>query len=237
MNSTYFVRVKSCPRWREFDTARLSISVGKDYHEGEKFAAAVDWIGGKFKHCIVMVSDTLQRHTIQLSAACGEEEALVLSKKQGDDWLNRNKAVLATLSIPYVIQRWNDWLSHSDFPGLHQEFEGLLVRNPAFQEKVVIDIGRFISRQRKLGTLAVDEPRAFHLCRSFLLEEMAVHTLMGRHARAAKIYPSSDVECLGAIRRGEVEGAPKGLEQEYRVHISLLHRGAATKEEHRQRVA
>jgi len=55
----YKVMVKSGAAWRDYDTARLEISVGQPYHEGAKFEATVDWVKHRFSHSIVSVNDTL----------------------------------------------------------------------------------------------------------------------------------------------------------------------------------
>ena len=40
----YSVRVKNGAGWRKHNRIRLMISVGKEYHEGKKLAAVVNWI-------------------------------------------------------------------------------------------------------------------------------------------------------------------------------------------------
>src|SRR4051794_20109605 len=62
-------RARACgSRWRCFDRCVLEISVGQPYHECDKLAAAVEWVnahaGDPFASCVVLVGDSLQRHTI-----------------------------------------------------------------------------------------------------------------------------------------------------------------------------
>ena len=45
----------------------LHISVGQEYHEGEKLIATMDLINETFRSCTIMLCDTLQRHTLKLS--------------------------------------------------------------------------------------------------------------------------------------------------------------------------
>ena len=56
----YRVRVNSCPDWVAYSSCTLGISVGQPYHEGDKFAATVEWAARHFEHIRVDVSDTLQ---------------------------------------------------------------------------------------------------------------------------------------------------------------------------------
>ena len=45
----------------------LPVSVGKKFHEAEKFEATLQLINRTFKHCSIMIDDTIQRYTLSLS--------------------------------------------------------------------------------------------------------------------------------------------------------------------------
>ena len=60
----YRLRVSASPGWVDYRACTLGISVGQPYHEGEKFAATVEWAARHFEEIVVDVSDTLQRHRL-----------------------------------------------------------------------------------------------------------------------------------------------------------------------------
>ena len=47
----------------------LTISVGQATHEGELFAATMDLINASFKSCVLLIDDSLQRHTMAFNTA------------------------------------------------------------------------------------------------------------------------------------------------------------------------
>ena len=77
-DGAYAVKVKNGAGWNAFDTARLQISVGQPYHEGDKLAATADWVRHRFGRVIVCVNDTLQRfnHAFQVCLFCAARECL-----------------------------------------------------------------------------------------------------------------------------------------------------------------
>ena len=61
----------------------LGVSVGQAYHEGEKFSAAIDLLNQTFSQCLILVCDSLQRHTLMLEhRAMSEEEAYQMPRRR-----------------------------------------------------------------------------------------------------------------------------------------------------------
>ena len=93
----------------------LTISVGQETHECERFSSTLDLIGRSFSSCTIALHDSLQRHTIALDeegdADCFHMRALSL----GDIWLQRNQRYIKALRIPVTIIRWDQWLNDAAF--------------------------------------------------------------------------------------------------------------------------
>ncbi|MDF2690685.1 MAG: hypothetical protein K0S29_540, partial [Gammaproteobacteria bacterium] len=80
----------------------LTISVGQEVHEGEKFLTTIDLVNTNFKHCTILVDDSLQRHTMQINRPPSSDGFHHQSVLEGDSWLKRNKNVYSQLNIPYT---------------------------------------------------------------------------------------------------------------------------------------
>src|SRR5262245_12863207 len=75
----------------------LTISVGQEVHEGEKFIATVDLVKSHFASCIMLVDDTLQRHTMILNLDVSADEYRDIARQEGDQWLQRNQEFYQSL--------------------------------------------------------------------------------------------------------------------------------------------
>ena len=221
----YRVRVNSCPDWVGYSSCTLGISVGQPYHEGDKFAATVEWAARHFEHIRVDVSDTLQRHRM-IGQGMPPEQAARASLREGDRWIARAMPVLGACGKPYTIIRWNEWLRHAEFPAVHEAYSRLAASDPVLSTAIAADIDGFIARQEKHGGGIADVSAVRTASRAYLIEELAAITLQGRAQSSARIYPGPELASFRAVRGGRVAGAPAGLERDYYVHVNLERRKA-----------
>jgi tRNA-dependent cyclodipeptide synthase len=224
--SRYRVRVNGCPEWVGYGACTFGISVGQPYHDGDKFAAAVEWAARHFEHIRVDVSDTLQRHRL-IGEGAAPAEAARASLRAGDRWIAEAMPVLAGCGRPFTIVRWNTWLQHPEFPAVQGAYSWLATSDPVLRAAVARDIDGFITRQARRGApLPADETAARAMSRAYLIEELAVITLQGAAERSARIYPGPELASFKAVRQGLVQAAPPGLDRDYYVHINLERRKA-----------
>jgi len=152
--------------------ALVHISVGQNYHEGEKFIATMDLINETFKYCYVMLCDSLQRHSLKLKYSnLSDSELYRLALEKGDEWLIRNGNILKALTIPYKIYRWDFWLSHPDYAKYKIEVDKLYYHHQKFQQAVKATIEKYLARQNIERS---KHEKAFNLCKQYILEECPI---------------------------------------------------------------
>jgi tRNA-dependent cyclodipeptide synthase len=220
----YRVRVNACPNWTQFDTCTLGISVGQDYHEGEKFAATVEWAARHFARIRIDVADTLQRHRL-MGEGIPPNEAWARTRRAGEEWIARATPILNAAGTPYTVIRWDEWLRRREYLAVHDAYTELEHSDPVLQPAIEADIAAFIARHQKRGEPFADDAFIRAVSRAYLIEELAVITLQGAVQRSARIYPGSELVAFGAVRAGKVPTAPPGLDGDYYVHVNFEHRG------------
>ena len=107
MNDRYRVAVAQNGH-KGIKTARLNVSVGQEYHEGNKMDAMCDWLNRNFDKIVINVCDTLQRHNIEASGI-EPDRAYRMAKANGDQWLERNKTYIGKIKHAKII-RWHEWM-------------------------------------------------------------------------------------------------------------------------------
>lgn len=152
-------------------TVLLLVSVGKEYHEGEKLASTIKKINQSgFKYCIIAVADTLQRHNF---SSDNPEEGYRKSRAQGDEWLKEHKNILSTLSIPYKISRWDEFLKREDYHKYYYKIINEYYTNESYRSAINETIDVFAQRKSlQRGTLEYDE--TFYRSLFYILEECPV---------------------------------------------------------------
>lgn len=170
----------------------LTISVGQEVHEGEKFESTLNLVNYAFKECVMLVDDSLQRHTMALDEPYDAEYFYDVSMKAGDDWLVRNKKYYEKLNILVKIMRWNDWLNHENF----QEKQNMILHhikcNDVYRHSFENTIEEFLVRyyRRVVGQEGFNMERARNLCFNYLIEECAALCLWPETSCNFEVYPS-----------------------------------------------
>ena len=171
----------------------LTISVGQEVHEGEKFLSTVALVDRCFDACVMVVDDTLQRHTMamEIGAESGDELFLA-SLKAGDSWLDRNRAAYSQMHIPLLIIRWNEWLSHKKYLSFKAMLEQTYRLDTSYRASFEATIDQFLERysRRNQDKNYVTDPKARQLCLDYLMEECAAMCLWPELGCEFEVYPN-----------------------------------------------
>ncbi len=170
---SHHVRVSTAHAWRDRDTCLIEVSMGNVMHYGERFAAIADWACRNFRHVVVNCADTLHRRSLmadRIDAGAAE----LAARQMGDFWVAQNEAPLRGILQKGRIIRWDEWLSHTDYPVLDDGVRRHFETDAGFPEAVRGDATAFAQR-----TLADDDTaqQAAVLAHSieYLLAEAAVY--------------------------------------------------------------
>lgn len=178
----------------KFSSSRclLTISVGQEVHEGAKFLATVALVDRCFDSCIMLIDDTLQRHTmaLEIGAESGDEQMLA-SFREGDAWLTRNREAYSQMQIPLQIVRWNKWLYHKKYPYFRAMLQRIYSTDASYRNCFEKTIDQFLERysRRSLVNYTVDI-RARRLCLDYLLEECSIMCLWPELGCEFEVYPN-----------------------------------------------
>ncbi len=220
----YKLRRYSPWNWRDFDTLRLEISVGQEYHEGAKLKAATDWARANFNRVVMIVGDTVQGYNIARAGNIALREAFDIARARGDAWLARN----ARMIEGFDITRWDDWLQHKDYPANRAAVDKLYETNPEFRNHIHDTIEGFQGRHDPFMRA---QDRFVPLSKEFLLEETAVFATAYGALGGISAYPGTFLETWGMFVGREVEGAPEGLKNSHWMRLQFRRRQSDTNEE------
>lgn len=152
----------------------LPISVGQEYHEGEKFAATIRLVEKtQCASCSILVADELQRYNYLDDAT--RAQATANTYLEGTRWLDRNTKFLTQLTIPPTIIRWKECIQHKEFSASHQLINKLIMTNKSYRVALENDINEFINRKNIFELQSNhDNKKLVQSCQHYLVEETAV---------------------------------------------------------------
>lgn len=168
----------------------VTISVGQEVHEGDKFLSTLSVVNKSFKKATLCVDDTLQRHSMALVHHTTAAEMLEAAENAGNEWLERNLALIEKLDIDWEIVRWNDWLYHQDFKDAYLRVEEKLKQDITYHELVVSSVNEFAERYaRRVPKEDYDYNRVARVCLNYLKEECAAMLLWQNQGWHFEVYP------------------------------------------------
>ena len=166
----------------------LTISVGQEAHEGDKFGATIDLVNAAFESCILLIDDSLQRHSMALNKAEDADFFYHASIAAGDAWLTRNKQYYQKLDRLEQIIRWDKWLKHPGYLEKHAQIKTLLSKDKGYQHSFDETITAFLKRNSQ--NRYVEDENARRLCLDYLIEECAALCLWPETKAHFEVYPS-----------------------------------------------
>ncbi len=196
----YMANIKAVYRYvdelnrSKFNSSRclLTISVGQEVHEDEKFDATVNLINDSFKECIMMIDDSLQRHTMVLDRKESAEEFYQISVKEGDLWLSRNEQYYSKMNNLSRIIRWDHWLKNPNYLTKKKTLQDAITKDASFAEIFDNTINEFLTRyfNRLFSQSDFNMARGYQLCFDYLLEECTAMCLWPELDCHFEVYPS-----------------------------------------------
>ena len=178
-------------QWRDFDVARLQISMDNEKQTGEKLKNAVEWCcSGRFKKVIAIVSDTLNWFNLSVKYDLNKEDAIKLALEEGDAWLSKNDFLH---DYDIEIKRWDLWMLHPDYDTRLSIIRKLFLSDKDFKRNVKEVSDRIMeSKLSDLSTYSASHLQRFgEMSEEYILCELSVFSIMFNEEEAIEIYPGS----------------------------------------------
>lgn len=227
--SRYVMKATGPADWRSFRSCEFGISIGNPNHEGDKFRSIIQWADKRFSHCIVTLSDTLNRYTMMCDGM-DEAEAYFKTRKLGDLWIEQNKAALNSVSGKLTLKRWDEWLKHPDYEAIYSSLKTFRDSSGDFHNALKTDTEKYLERRCSRDE-NFDYQRAFDNSMNFFIEEIACYILIGRTYGALRAYPARDMSCFEFMRGPQVPLHLKGMERAPHLELNFKKKLTADSED------
>lgn len=221
-----FKATQSTTHWNAFSRVRLPISVGQEYHEGEKFRATALWCAQRYDSSEIVVTDTLQRHNFSFYKNQNQAAAFDAARRAGDEWIARNRQAIA-LMPNCRIRRWEDFRAFQEYADVFGQVMHGYGTYSGFRTAVDSVVSMMWARKSRTLTDTSEAVRArfFASSREYILEELAVAALMSKEYPAVELYPGSAHLALAFSRDNLPEGSPDGLRYRHTIRVDFSRRG------------
>ena len=205
------------------DKCYLGISLANPVFDEKNLHALLLWASGNFKQCLVVIGDDLCRFNQKILYGLGEDECLKAARAIGDVFIENYSAVFEQFDADVIkISRWGEHLKSDMYRKSSERLESIFVSDPEFRSIIETDAVSFVKRQKKHNTeFAVTDDKAIELCCKYLLEEIAVFSVLSQQGWSVELYPGSELNVLVEVAKGKFPDVPQGLKNRINVELKI----------------
>lgn len=206
----------------EYQTCIFGISLGnKNFVDRKRIEACIKWISENFNACLVLVTDSIYRLTIEVRQGVKGDEARLEAIRTGEKFIDQNYSLFEQYSgsCQFKFKKASKIEHQSDFKIYYEELQSLYKNNESFQGLVNLFSQNYLNRIQPVETEQVDERRQ-HLGITYLLEESALNACLAKQGWLVVVYPGS-IKTFEDISEGLHPEAPEPLQQMIWVSLRL----------------
>jgi tRNA-dependent cyclodipeptide synthase len=206
------------------DRCFLGVSLENSNFVRPKLLGILEWIARRFRHCTVLVGDSIHRITLSTTSSLAPEAARATALALGHSFLEGEKACFERYAenteFSFVTcAEVQTWPAYRRF---HDRLSSLFATDEPFRASVESFGRRY---HAKHGAGLSDSVREHRIRRSsdYFLEEFAVFACLRQRGIPVMVYPGS-FSTLAEIAAGEHAGAPAELRDLVVVSLKLAGR-------------
>jgi len=205
----------------------LGISIENPLFDGDSLKALLTWAGGNFEQCLVIVGDYLSRFNERIVAGCDDELAGERAIRSGDLFISKTKELFSKLPAKRIrLTRWKEHLQSEEYERAKKVLDEIFKTDEEFKASVEYDALSFVRRQQKHNQhLAVDVEEAIRLSCEYILEEVAVFSVLSESGWNVELYPGLELRVLAEVAKGRYPRVPAGLKDRVNVELKISRKG------------
>lgn len=209
---------------KELRRCCVGVSVGQPAFRGRRLSSLMGWLQSNSESVLFLVGDHILRYTIELEMGIEKETAACAAAL---DRGRRQMQFIADAAHAYPglrveIQPISTIIHAPEYTRNYEWIEDLHRTNSAFSRSLTVTAEEYLKTYSSQGRrIAVDHETAVHLCRRYLIEELAAFSVIHERGWMIDVYPGPELPVLLEIAEGKYPDAPSFLKN--RVSISVEH--------------
>lgn len=203
----------------------LGVSLDNAQFKPQKVDSMFDWISARFKHCTILIGDSIHRLNLMTQHGITEPEGLALAKKLWAIFIENADRMLhqRNLTTEYKFITCSSIQNSQAYFKYHRDLQAFYDNNSAFYDSVrsfAIKYHRVCSRSNKESFYE----EKIKLSVKYFLEEFSIFACLYDQGLPVMLYPGS-FSTLEEITEGIHPGAPLALKKLTIVSLCFKGRG------------
>lgn len=200
----------------------LGVSMSNPVFWRSSLGTMLAWMDNNFDSSLVLVGDYLQRFNEQISNGNESGLAIEAAMQKGDLFQEKLNQYLPKLNAEnFQIARWKPLYDSADFRKHKTVLDEIYNSNLEVKQSIDETAKFFVSQKQDKVDFKVSEAEAIRLSVEYLLEEMAVFSILIDQGWDVVLYPGAQLPLLMEIAKGEFQGVPNSLNKGVYVELKV----------------
>lgn len=208
----------------EYRRCYLGISINNPFFREQHLGLLLKWISNHFDECIILIGDYLHRINESILYGKTGEDAIASSSIRGE--IIQNMLDIAISVLPqnkFKVYRWKDFLDNN--PKWQTEKEALITyfnNDKTFHDDIIQSCTEFIDRLIARGEpLYLSKEEAINQSKEYLLEEMAVFSVLIEQGYSVQVYPGTQLKILKDLANNKHQNIKTNLSKGIYVDLTV----------------
>ena len=194
----------------------LGISLGSPKSQADRFESNIRWISQNFKHCTLVMADSIYRYTFILRQAQSLERARASALTMAEQFIIDNQAIIDRYTDNCEFQ----WLKMSQiehYQHFHQyleTYQNLYRINSSFKQQIDHEAEKYLSGLAQSEQLLAPQVinKNIELSAQYFIEESAIFTCLSENGHHNLLYPGT-IKPLQILSEGKIPGTPEAMKK------------------------
>jgi tRNA-dependent cyclodipeptide synthase len=200
----------------------LGVSMSNPVFWRSSLGNLLQWMDGNFADNMILVGDYLHRLNERVANGNNEAQAIETALDLGDQFMARLQPFLQNFEQNrFVVQRWQPFHQDPDFWKEMELMERLYRDNASIRASIDSTAALFIWQKQDRTAFQMAKEEAIRLSAQYLLEEMAVFSVLIDRGWDVVLYPGAQLPLLMEIATGRFKDVPISLHKGVYVELQV----------------
>lgn len=180
------------------------------------------WMDSHFDQSMILVGDYLNRLNEQIVNGNSQELAIKSAMARGDQFMDKLNQYLPDYTADrFLVQRWKPLYDDPDFVRAKQLLDTLYHSNSSVKASIQSTAALFVWQKQDRQNFKVNKEEAIRLSSEYLLEEMAIFSMLIDRGWNVVLYPGAQLPMLMEIAKGKFKDVPNSLNKGVYVELKV----------------
>lgn len=227
-HTRYRIRVEgvtpssASPNLFDYKKCILGVSMTNPVFWRSSLDTMLGWMESNFDQSMILVGDYLHRLNEQILNGNQEETAIQSALETGDRFMEKLNLYLPDYAAErFMVQRWKPLYDNPEFIKAKQLLDTLYHANPSVKASIQSTAALFVWQKQERQNFKVSKEEAIRLSAEYLLEEMAVFSMLIDQGWNVVLYPGSQLPMLMEVAKGKFKDVPNSLNKGVYVELKV----------------